>query len=237
MAYWEKDYYSKKSLILLNLLINHGKWNCTLKQLRSHLRRGDQYAALQDALVMCEKKMPAGAHVPDEKYDWSARMPEECIVGSWFLVKIPELKSLFGVENIVVMLKAIDLENKVGLVEHIDKSSMRYNIWVPLNTLYDLPMPLGNPPVCCPLESLKEAYEAKTDDSKMLTVPRRLLSTTSQRKVALEKVLSGPTDKLTRVKDIISWIIGNEYSKEPISGVKNVYTSIHDEGSIDFIRK
>ena len=233
LAYWEKTIIPK---IIDFVKSTYKPWEMELyfEQLRSHLRRGDQYAALQDALVMCEKKMPAGAHVPDEKYDWSARMPEECIVGSWFLVKIPELKSLFGVENIVVMLKAIDLENKVGLVEHIDKSSMRYNIWVPLNTLYDLPMPLGNPPVCCPLESLKEAYEAKLMTANAYCA-KKIIINHFTKKGSIGKVLSGPTDKLTRVKDIISWIIGNEYSKEPISGVKNVYTSIHDEGSIDLL--
>jgi hypothetical protein len=45
--------------------------------------------------------MPAGAVVPDDSYDWSAKMPEECIVGSSFLVKIPELKAMFGVEEII----------------------------------------------------------------------------------------------------------------------------------------
>mmetsp|Transcript_1514 Transcript_1514/g.1801 ORF Transcript_1514/g.1801 Transcript_1514/m.1801 type:complete len:123 (+) Transcript_1514:1233-1601(+) len=117
------------------------------EQLRFPLRHGDQNKALEEALIMCEKNMPKGCVIPDNSYDWSAKMPEECIVGSWFLVKIPELKSVFGVDEIVVMLKAIDLESKIGLVEYIDIESTRYNIWIPLKYMYDPPVPLNVPAV------------------------------------------------------------------------------------------
>jgi hypothetical protein len=32
-------------------------------------------------MVMCEKKIPSGCIIPDENHDWTAKVPEECIVG------------------------------------------------------------------------------------------------------------------------------------------------------------
>lgn len=31
--------------------------------------------------------MPQGCNVPDENYDWTAKMVDECIVDSWALAK------------------------------------------------------------------------------------------------------------------------------------------------------
>ena len=151
--------------------------------------------------------MPVGANVPDESYDWSAKMPEECIIGSWFLVKIPELKGTFGREEIVVMLKAIDFENKLAFVEYIDVDSMRYNMWVPLK--YDPPVPLNTPAVCSTFDNLKEIYE-----SKIMTVnayyAKKIIINHFTKKGVIGKVLSNPNNTSMRVKDILTWIIGNE---------------------------
>ena len=57
------------------------------EQLRHHLRHGDAQKALEDALTMCERKMPQGCNVPDDNYDWTAKMVDECIVDSWALAK------------------------------------------------------------------------------------------------------------------------------------------------------
>ena len=146
LAYWEKNIIPK---IIDFVKSTYKPWEMEFyfEQLRFPLRNGDHQKALDEAMVMCEQKMPAGAVVPDDSYDWSAKMPEECIVGSRFLVKLSELKPMFGVEEIVVTLKAIDLETKIGFVEYIDSSSMRYNIWIPLKYIYDLPVPLNTPAV------------------------------------------------------------------------------------------
>lgn len=144
LAYWEKNIIPK---IIEFVRSTYRPWEMefAFEQLRFPLRHGDQQKALEEALIMLEKKIPAGCIIPDDSYDWSAKMPEECIVGSWFLVKLPELKSVFGIEEIIVMLKAIDLESKIGLVEYVDIESMRYNIWIPLKYMYDPPVPLNTP--------------------------------------------------------------------------------------------
>jgi len=41
------------------------------EQLRHHLRRNDQPKALEEALIMWEKKIPAGVTIPDDDHDWS----------------------------------------------------------------------------------------------------------------------------------------------------------------------
>lgn len=51
------------------------------------MRHGDAQKALEDALTMCERKMPQGCNVPDDNYDWTAKMVDECIVDSWALAK------------------------------------------------------------------------------------------------------------------------------------------------------
>jgi len=172
--------------------------------------------------------MPAGAVVPDESYDWSAKMPEECIIGSWFLVKIPELKATFGREELVVMLKAIDFENKIAFVEYIDIDSMRYNMWVPLK--YDPPMPLNTPAVCSSLEDLKKVYE-----NKIMTVnayyAKKIIINHFTKKASIGKVLNTSSDNAMRVKDILTWIIGSEYEHAYVTGVKDVYQGIHNDTS------
>jgi hypothetical protein len=38
-------------------------------------------------MTMCERKMPQGVVIPDETYDWTAKMIDECIVDTWALAK------------------------------------------------------------------------------------------------------------------------------------------------------
>jgi hypothetical protein len=63
------------------------------EQIRHHLRRGDQRAALTDALVLWEHKVPAGVALPSENADWTAKVADECIVDSWALAKLTFSKS------------------------------------------------------------------------------------------------------------------------------------------------
>lgn len=235
LAYWEKNIIPK---IIDFVKSTYKAWEMEFyfEQLRFPLRNGDQQKALEEALIMCEKKMPAGCVIPDESYDWSAKMPEECIVGSWFLVRLAELKPVFGVEEIVVLLKAIDLEAKIGLVEYIDVGSMRYNIWIPLKYMYDLPMPLNIPAVCSPLKQLRENYEAKLMTANAYYA-KKIIINHFTKKGSIGKLLVNPSDKLTRVKDIISWIISDEYSLAPVSGIKNAYRGIQDEDGLTSLDK
>lgn len=56
------------------------------------MRKGESANALADAMKMLENKLPNGLVIPDENYDWSTKIIEECIVGSWYLAKIKQRK-------------------------------------------------------------------------------------------------------------------------------------------------
>jgi len=141
-------------------------------------------------------------------------MPEECIVGSWFLVKLPELKSVFGIDEIVVMLKAIDFESKIGLVEYVDIESMRYNIWIPLKYMYDLPVPLNTPAACSPLQELKNTYKSKLMAASAFYA---------------KKIIINHFTTKGSIRNILDHY--SEYSNYPVTGVKNSIKEIKDDSS------
>lgn len=121
-------------------------------------------------MVMCEKKIPQGCIIPDDNYDWSCKMIDECIVDTWALAKFkpqkitnqlnqqnqaqnsgsgetsfPLLNKLvnFGIDEIVVLIKAVDQRGNVVLAEHQDPDTMQvHSIWIPVNHLNDLHNPL-----------------------------------------------------------------------------------------------
>jgi len=39
-------------------------------------------------MVMLEGKAPEGCFIPDENYDWSGHVIDQCIVDTWVLAKI-----------------------------------------------------------------------------------------------------------------------------------------------------
>ena len=41
-------------------------------------------------MTILEHKVPGGVTIPDENYDWSTKIVEECIVGEWYLSKIKQ---------------------------------------------------------------------------------------------------------------------------------------------------
>jgi hypothetical protein len=86
LAYWEKNIIPK---IIEFVRTTYKAWEMEFyfEQLRHHLRNGDSVKALDDAMTMCEKKMPQGCIVPDEHYDWTCKMIEECVVDTWALAK------------------------------------------------------------------------------------------------------------------------------------------------------
>jgi len=71
------------------------KWemNYYFEQIRHHLRQGDQRAAIADAMVLWEHKIPSGVNLPSENIDWTAKVADECLVDSWALAKISFNKS------------------------------------------------------------------------------------------------------------------------------------------------
>lgn len=71
------------------------KWEMQyyFEQIRHHLRQGDQRAAIADALVLWENKVPNGVILPNENTDWNAKVADECIVDTWALAKISLARS------------------------------------------------------------------------------------------------------------------------------------------------
>ena len=213
LAYWEKNIIPK---IIEFVRSTYKPWEMefAFEQLRFPLRHGDQQKALEEALIMLEKKLPAGCVIPDDSYDWSAKMPEECIVGSWFLVKLQELKSVFGIDEIVVMLKAIDLDSKIGLVEYVDIESMRYNIWIPLKYMYDPPVPLNTPAAWSQLQDLKNMYKSKLMAASAFYA---------------KKIIINHFTTKGSIRNILDHY--SEYSNCPVTGVKNTIKEIQDTSS------
>ena len=87
LAHWEKHVIPK---IVDFVRTTYKSWEMEFyfEQLRHHLRNGDQMRALDDAMTMCERKLPQGCQIPDESHDWTAKMSDECIVDTWALAKI-----------------------------------------------------------------------------------------------------------------------------------------------------
>lgn len=92
LFYWEKNVLPTTREFVRSTF---QKWemNYYFEQLRHHLRQGDQRAAIADAMVLWENKVPNGVVLPSENTDWTAKVADECIVDSWALAKITLFKS------------------------------------------------------------------------------------------------------------------------------------------------
>ena len=55
--------------------------------------------AIADTMVLLERRLPANLYIPDENYDWSAKIIDECIVGNWYLSKIKQRSSSESVHS------------------------------------------------------------------------------------------------------------------------------------------
>ena len=147
------------------------------EQLRNGLRHGDQQESLKEALIMCEKKMPAGCVIPDDNHDWSAKMVEECIVGSWATARVKTAKSMSsssnypllskllgnGIEDINVVIKGVDFKYNIVLAEYVDNDTLQmHSVWFPVNALFDPQIPLPPPAASCSLNSLTRELEEIT---------------------------------------------------------------------------
>ena len=91
-------YYWEKNIIPQILAFCQGtyrpyEFEYYFEQVRYHLRRGDSGSAINDAMTMLEHKIPPGMIIPDENQDWTSKIIEECIVGSWLLAKIKHKNS------------------------------------------------------------------------------------------------------------------------------------------------
>lgn len=92
LFYWEKQVLPTTREFVRSTF---QKWemNYYFEQIRHHLRQGDQRAAIADAMVLWEHKIPNGVNLPGENIDWTAKVADECLVDSWALAKISFSKS------------------------------------------------------------------------------------------------------------------------------------------------
>ena len=69
-SYWEKQLIPKIQDFVRG---SFQEWEMLyyFEQLRDSLRKGDQNKAIEDALILCDQRLPSGCIVPDENYDWS----------------------------------------------------------------------------------------------------------------------------------------------------------------------
>lgn len=132
-------------------------------------------------MTMCEKKMPQGCNVPDENYDWTCKMIDECLVDTWALARLkapkgaaidhPLLARLinFGIEEIVVLIKAVDLRANVVFGEYHDADTMQvHSLWVPVSHLSDLHSPLPPRAVGYPTSRLRCDFETSVAKSESI---------------------------------------------------------------------
>ena len=86
LAYWDKNIIPR---IIEFVKTTYRPWemNFYFEQLRHHLRSCDTVKAFDDAMTMLERRIPQGCVIPDDNYDWTCKMIDECIVDSWALAK------------------------------------------------------------------------------------------------------------------------------------------------------
>ncbi len=160
--------------------------NYYFEQLRSRLRKGDMGKAVEEALEMCDHRWPPNCVPPDENHDWSAFIPEECIVGIWAHAKIhfkrasesahPLITRLIRqkVSELNVLIKLVDWHHQIALCEYADADTMQiYPIILPINSLKDLEKPLPVPAHTCSekeiLVNYLESIKASTISSALRT--------------------------------------------------------------------
>ena len=86
LAFWEKNTIPK---IIEFVKSTYKPWEMRyyFEQLRFHLRNADHEKAVAETTIMVEKNL-TNYNIPDDNHDWTAKMPEECIVGTWATVKL-----------------------------------------------------------------------------------------------------------------------------------------------------
>ncbi|CDW79829.1 hect domain and rcc1-like domain-containing protein [Stylonychia lemnae] len=246
LAYWEKNIIPK---IIEFVRTTYKPWEMEFyfEQLRHHLRSGEQIQALDDAMTMCEKKMPQGCNPPDDNHDWSSKMADECIVDSWALAKLktqrasiqnqqagqqqqnnisgdtnyPLLNKLInlGIEEIVILIKAIDLKTNVILAEYQDSDTMQvHSIWIPVSYLNDLHTLLPPRAVGYTMDSLKQQFNVNSSMIKKIYARQTLIKFfQSFQENFSAKSLTSPS-KDVQAQEIISWSIWESFNEDPING-------------------
>lgn len=194
--------------------------NYYFEQIRHHLRQGDQRAAIADAMVLWEQKIPNGVNLPSENIDWTAKVADECLVDSWALAKISYSRSAshsggqsssktahslspetslplilrlqnLGVQAIVIQIKLVDARYNVVLGEFYDgENSCSHFIWFPISHLYDLDYPLPPRPAGYLRKSLTQNYLQSISNINSLYARKTLIQFFTSRQCKAEEPLT-----------------------------------------------
>eukprot|EP00347_Sterkiella_histriomuscorum_P020695 403336831 len=244
LAHWEKSVIPK---IVEFVRTTYKPWEMEFyfEQLRHHLRNGDQMRALDDAMTMCERKLPQGCNIPDDNHDWTAKMADECIVDTWALAKFKTQRQLnqnsnqagsqqnqsnsqgdtnypllnkiinYGIDEIVILIKAVDNRANVILAEYQDPDTMQvHSIWIPISYLNDLQTQLPPRAVGYTIQTLKKTFERNTQMIDKVYAKQTLIryfeSTLKQQQQSQNLDI--------QLQDIISWSVQEKYCDNPIDG-------------------
>jgi len=240
LAYWERNIIPK---IIEFVRTTYRPWEMELsfEQLRYHLRQGNQANAMEEAMVMCEKKMPQGCTVPDDNHDWTAKMVEECVVGSWAIAKLKFVRGhltkqgsraettstllnkllKLGIDEIVVQVKAADFRSNVILGEYHDPDSLLLQtVWLPVSILYDLHSPLPPSSVGYPIDLLHSKFQndvAKVDALLAKQTLVQFFKSFQMQSADFAMPLQMPSSEL-KLETIISWSVWEEFNSNPVMG-------------------
>lgn len=155
---------------------------------------------------MWEKQMPAGTVIPNDNFDWCAKIVDECLVGTWAQAKLkiphPVLQKLvdIGQEEINIVIRAADFRHNVILGEYIDIDTLQLHlIWFPVNHLYNVEIPLT-----------KQAASLSTVDVEE--------SVQNMNSLLAKNTLLKCFQNQSKLKDILDWAVSQTYDNSPITG-------------------
>lgn len=88
------------------------------EQMRIPLRKGDQSKALEIAYIVCEKRLPDGAVVPDANHDWCTLNIEEIYTNQFVLCRIQDKDILYS--KFLLKYKQLGLQYITGQIIGVD---------------------------------------------------------------------------------------------------------------------
>ena len=225
LNYWEKNLIPKIQDFVRS---SYKPWEFLyyFEQLRDRLRKGDLNKAMEEALEICDRRLPGGCVPPDENQDWSAFIAEECIAGSWARAKIQLKKGSQSSHPLVsrlirqkitelnVFIKIADWRHQVAICEYTDPETMqKYPMLFPINSLKELEQPLHLPP---------SSYSTAEHLNDYIISCNRLTANCSLKTFialwASSTSAFAPSLKQITIPEIINWLVMDELNEDRIEG-------------------
>jgi len=224
LNYWEKNLIPKIQDFVRS---SYKPWEMVyyFEQLRDRLRKGDINKAMEDALDMCDRRLPSGCVPPDENQDWSAFITEECIPGTWAKAKVkikkgaqsshPLVSRLIKqkITELAVLIKIADWRKNIALCEYRDLDSMHvYPMIFPINSLKELESPLLSPPSSCAPGELFDDF-SKHEQSVITNYALKTLISLWGSNPSFK-----PIFKQVSIPEILHWIVMDELNDDRVEG-------------------